>query len=161
LEVGVTQETDGPRGIGGWLVLMLLQLLIGPVRVLAESARELGPLLSDGSWAELTTPGTEIYHPLWAPLITFELVANLVTIVLGIVTLVYFLRKSQRTPSLVTIWLAWQALTATADHILLGLIPGLEPDPMAVPNLVRVCFLAALWIVYFRVSKRVKATFVE
>src|SRR5580704_11169385 len=74
------------EGIGGWLVLPLLLLIISPIRATIVLYRELLPIFTSGVWNALTTPGTHFYHPLWFPLLVGKTVANLAVALLALVT---------------------------------------------------------------------------
>lgn len=157
--------TDTPEssheGIGGWLILPLLGLIVSPLRVTYLLYQELLPVFMEGYWEVLTTPGSEAYHPYWAPLLVGEVVGNLIVIVLALITLVFFLRRSRYTPRLVIAWLAFGLVFVTADFFLADLIPAVaeQSDPESTRELARSFVGAAIWIPYFLLSRRVKATF--
>ncbi|HXI98946.1 MAG TPA: DUF2569 family protein, partial [Gemmatimonadaceae bacterium] len=71
------EVTIGPTGIGGWLLLPAFGLCLSPVRQLVDLFHTFKPISEPGVWSALTSPGGEQYHPFWAPLLIFELVANL------------------------------------------------------------------------------------
>src|SRR5881397_2861005 len=98
-------QEAAPQGIGGWLILVVIGLVISPFRMGYFMLTQLWPIFRDGHWEELTTAGSPVYHHLWAPLIVFEVVTNLMIIGIGIATLVLLLRKSKRTPAFAIAWL--------------------------------------------------------
>jgi Protein of unknown function (DUF2569) len=60
-------------------------------------------------------------------------------------------------------WLACTAAYVVIDHFLVLLIPAVvaaRPSPDSSKGLLQTLVSAAVWITYFLVSKRVKATFV-
>jgi len=57
---------DGPRGIGGWLILPILGLVFTSVYGLLGLATIHLPLFTRGYWSAVTTLGAAAYHPLWA-----------------------------------------------------------------------------------------------
>lgn len=151
------------EGIGGWLVLPLLSLSVTPFRLSFFLYKDLWPVFSKGHWGVLTTPGGEAYHPLWAPLLIFEVIGNLSIIVLCLIALWFFLKRSQLAPKLVISWLAVSLAFVATDFFLADLIPAVaeQSDRQSVRELGRSVVGAAIWIPYFLVSKRVKATFVR
>lgn len=152
-----------PKGIGGWLILVVIGLIVSPLKITYFLAINHWPIFRDGAWQQLTTPGTEAYHALWAPLLVFEIVGNLGCIALGLITLWFLVQRSRRTPRLAIIWLTCMTVFVVIDYFAADLIPAIaaQPDPESTKELVRSLVNAAIWIPYFMVSKRVKATFVE
>jgi hypothetical protein len=152
-----------PKGIGGWLWLVVAGLLISPIRIAGDLLTIHWPLFRDGAWPVLTTPGAEAYHPLWAPLITFEIAGNTGSILLALTTLWFLLRRSRRAPILAITWLIWTTAIVTIDFFAADLIPAVaaKPDPAGMRELVRSLISTAIWVPYFLVSQRVRATFVE
>ena len=158
----MSQEVKpGPEGMGGWLILPLLGLIITPLRCFALIFTDLLPVFKEGHWEALTTPGYEAYHPLWAPLIIGELVGNIAIGVFSLVILVFFFRRSIYTPTLVIAWLGISFIFVLGDYLIADHIPFIAeiPDPESAKEIVRAAIAALIWIPYFLVSKRVKATF--
>lgn len=151
------------EGIKGWLILPLLGLLIAPFRIALLMYRDFWPLFSEGYWSVLTTPGSEEYHPLLAPLLVFEVGGNLLIIVLDLVALWFFFKKSHLAPKIIIAFLIIDVLFVGGDFSLSHVIPGLAPksDPESARELARAIVGVVIWIPYFLVSKRVKSTFVR
>jgi hypothetical protein len=155
-------EAPAPQGIGGWLVLPVIQLIWTLVGTTYLLLTEDWPIFQDNTWEQLTTPGTAAYHYLWAPVLTFEIIARLLIIVLAIVTLVLLFRKSKKTPSFAIALWSIGAIYALMLYFLADLIPAVAEqsnpyDPMRLWAIAS----AAIWIPYFIFSRRVKATFVR
>jgi uncharacterized protein DUF2569 len=152
------------KGIGGWLILPLLGLIISPLRLIYMIYDDLWPIFSPDYWAELTNPDSLSYHPLWYSLLVFEVAGNLIIFLLGLAALLSFLRKSRKTPRLVIIWLLLALVFAAADTYFKGFIPGAAEqfDNISTSSdLWRTGITAVIWIPYFLASKRVKATFLN
>ncbi len=149
--------------IGGWLILVGIGLVLYPLRMLVFIGSDLLPAFSPGTWSILTTPGTELYHPLWAPLLIFELVGNILLIGFSIVAAVYFFNKRRLLPKMMVTLLIGSSIFVAADYFLADLIPfvrgqnGLE----SARELTRAAIACMIWVPYFLVSKRVKGTFVH
>ncbi|MGH8601258.1 MAG: DUF2569 domain-containing protein [Gammaproteobacteria bacterium] len=153
-----------PVGIGGWLILVVIGLIYSPIQIAYFLMMELWPIFTDGTWSVLTTSGTEAYHPLWAPLLVFEVIGNLGSIALALATLWFMFKRSRRTPAVAIAWLLWTAAFVIADFIGADMIPAVasqQVDPDTVKQLVRSIVSVCIWVPYFMVSKRVKATFVQ
>lgn len=152
-----------PRGLGGWLILPAIGLCITPVRMLMVLAADFLPIFREGYWEILTTPGSAAYHYLYAPLIIYEIAANLAFALFAVVLLFLFFRKSHRFPPLCIAYYAANVLFVVSDWVLGGCIPDLaaQPDPGAMQELVRSVVGAGIWIPYMLRSQRVKNTFVK
>ncbi len=149
--------------IGGWLILSLLSLIITPIRMSFELYKNFVPMFSNGQWEALTTPGSEYYHSLWAPLLLTEIFTNVFILAFTIYTLVFFLKKSKRVPKLMITWMSLNLVTLVLDMVFANQIPSIAAqgsDPEANRELIRAVISSSIWIPYFLVSKRVKATFV-
>jgi hypothetical protein len=159
----MNENSQKLNGIGGWLVLVIIGLIVSPIRIGYFLFSTYLPLFTDGAWAAITTPGTKLYHPLWAPLLVFEIVGNLGIIVLAALTLWHLFRKSRLTPRLGVAWLSWALFFVVVDFFAADLIPAIaaQNDADSVRELTRTLIASAIWIPYFLVSKRVKATFVR
>ena len=153
-----------PRGIGGWLILPALGLVITPFRMGFQFYRDLLPALAPETWNALTDSSSAAYHPLWGPVIVFEVVANLALFVYTLWLLWLFFNKSKRAPRLFIIWLVSLAATQIIDLLLTNQIPAVasQPtDPESIKDVTRSIIGAAIWIPYFMKSKRVHNTFIE
>jgi hypothetical protein len=149
------------ESISGWLLLPLLGLIYTPLRLSNYLYHELLPVFNEGYWELLTTPGNEAYHPYWGPLLVGEVVGNTILIILSVVTLGFFLQRSHFAPRLVIALLTFSFVVVIADFFLADLIPAVaeQSDSESIREVARSLFGVAIWIPYFLVSKRVKATF--
>lgn len=158
------QVGNGDRlvGIGGWLILVLIGLVFSPFRIGLQLVQTYAPIFSEGIWQQLTTPSSEHYHPLWAPLLAFEIIGNVLLLAFCLVTLYFFLRKSRYTPKIMIAWLLTTLVFVVGDYFFAEMIPmiaELPADPESVKEMGRAAIACGIWIPYFLVSKRVKATF--
>ena len=62
-------------GFGGWLPVVGISIVFGLIGVIANTYTY-SQIFSDGTWEALTTPGTDVYNPLWAPVIIGQLIFN-------------------------------------------------------------------------------------
>jgi len=159
----MNENSQKLNGIGGWLVLVIIGMIVTPIRTGYFLFSTYLPLFTDGILAAITTPGTKVYHALWAPLLIFEIVGNLGIITLSVLTLWHLFRKSRLTPRLGIAWLSWSLFFVVVDFFAANLIPVIaaQNDPDSAREVTRTVIAAAIWIPYFLVSKRVKATFVR
>ncbi|MFO1418348.1 MAG: DUF2569 domain-containing protein [Methylotetracoccus sp.] len=153
----------GPSGLGGWLILVIISLIVSPIQVLYLLLSSGWPLFFSELWSTLTSPGSEYYHPLWATVLVVEALGNVGILLLSVVTLWHLMRKSRHTPAFAITWFAWGAAFTLIEFLATYQIPALSapPDVESMGHLIRTLAITAIWIQYFRVSMRVKATFVH
>jgi hypothetical protein len=154
----------GPVGIGGWLVLPALGLVLTPLMMAFQFYQDLLPALTPQVWHVLTDAQSAAYSPLWGPLIVYEVLVFLTLFIFTLWLSWRFFTKSKHTPKLFVIWLGALAASQILDHLLSAQIPALADkplDPAGIRDLVRSIINAAIWIPYFLMSERVKNTFVE
>ncbi len=152
----------GPRGVGGWLILVAIQVFLNPVALLFGTF-ENPESLQSAVWHNLTTPDSEAYHVLWAPMLIFELLTNLGLLALSVVLIPLFLWKHR--------WFRWGYLAfLIARMFLLGLDLALGSRIPAVQaslgykdsrELGQAILAALIWGSYIMVSVRVRNTFVR
>jgi uncharacterized protein DUF2569 len=152
-----------PLGIGGWLILPLLGLILTPIRLGLLLATTHAPIFTGGAWEVLTTPGNEAYHPLWAPLMMFEIVGNVCFLVFSLVLLVLFFGKHYRLPILMVVFYLSNLVFVGGDLLFANLIPAIAEmsDPESFKELTRTIVGAAIWVPYFLKSERVQNTFLN
>lgn len=162
---GIAPTEKNYEGLGGWLILIAIGLVIAPLRMGFLVFRDLLPAFSEETWSVLTTPGTEVYHKLWAPLLIFELLTNIIFIVFAIVLLVFLVQKKRLFPKLIIAYLAANLLFLVVDYFGANLIPFVANQTEALNESIgeigRGVIASAIWIPYFLKSRRVKATFVR
>ena len=158
----VAPADTGVQGIGGWLILPAIGVVALPLRILVDLGKTM-PSFAAESWAVLTTAGSAAYHPMWAPVLLFELGTNLAQFVFSLLLLLVFFKKRRSAPFLYIGVLGASLLLHATDLVLAGTIPAAaaEIGPKDWSDLARFAAALAIWGSYFRVSKRVKATFVN
>ena len=155
------QRNDGPRGLGGWLILVGIGLVLTPVKNAMVLFTLHLPLFFGDAWEQLTMPGNEHYHPMYAPLIAFETIGNGAFVLFGLTALVLFFRKSRRFPRWMIALQVANVLFAVGDMVLGMQIPEVAQSPdEGVKYIVRASVGALIWIPYMLTSKRVRNTFV-
>jgi len=151
------------RGLGGWLILLGLGVVLSPIRLLANVATLYLPVFTDGTWQALTETGSQTYHPLWAPIIVGELVYNIVMAVGAAYSFFLFFSKSYLFPR-VYIALAFASIIfIPVDAWVVTIVLPEQPmfDEDASREFGRALVGSLIWIPYLLNSRRVKATFVE
>jgi len=152
------------KGLGGWLILVGIGVVFGPIRLLVTVLPTYLAIFDDGTWEALTTVGSEAYHPLWGPFLVGEISLNLGMFVAGVCLLYLFFSKHFFFPKLYVAVVAVSVVSIPLDSwILTSFILPEEPvlDPDTVAEFVRALGSGIIWIPYMLMSKRVRATFVE
>ena len=154
---------DGPKGIGGWLLLPVIGMFVFPVRCVISLATEYLPIFEKDLWANLTTPGSNAYHPLWAPLLIYEVVFNLAFLVFDLFLLYLLFTKAHRFPKLYIAFAVLNLVFVVSDALLGYQIPAVVAQGMDAiwKEIGRSFMMVAIWVPYMLVSKRVKNTFVR
>lgn len=151
------------RGIGGWLILPAISLVIRPFTLLYTFSTTANAYFNARVWESLATPGLATYRPGFISLLVFELAGNTSVISLTVIAAVFFFRTKRQAPKLmIAVLLAMAALhiiDAIGNHWV-GNADG-ESSAQTTSDLIRVIVPAAIWVPYFLVSRRVKATFVN
>ncbi len=151
------------RGIGGWLILPAISLVIRPFTLLYTFGSTANAYFNAQVWDTFSSPGSPTYQPGTITLLVFELAGNVSVLALGVIAAVFFFRTKRQAPKLViALLLAMVALHAI--DALGGWLIGNTKDPSAIGTYmeaIRASLQALLWVPYFLVSRRVKATFVN
>lgn len=151
------------KGLRGWLLLVAVGVILTPIRLIFVQLPEYNELFDDGTWDALTTVESEIYHPLWAPLLTGEIIFNFFMLFASLYLVYLFFSKHYLFPKVYIAIVLITLVFIPIDAWLVTLILPNEPffDPQTLQEFIRVSVSALIWIPYMLVSKRVKATFVE
>jgi hypothetical protein len=155
---------DGPKGIGGWLILPVIGLFVFPIRWLVSVFNDYVPIFQSGAWAAVTTPGSPRYHPLWGPLLAGEIVFNLAFLAIDVWLLVLLFSKSWRFPKVFIAFaagnLAFILLDAAVASYIASAMGHTGGTGMG-GEIARALVVVAVWVPYMLVSKRVQNTFVK
>jgi hypothetical protein len=154
-------EDNQLQGIRGWLLLPAFGVIVAPLRIAVDFAHTI-PTFAADNWALLTTAGTASYHSMWAPVLLYELGANVAQIVFSLTLALLFFKKRRSVPYVYTGFLAGAVIIQAADLLFVRLIPSAAPVDLKDWNaLSRAALGIVVWGSYFLRSKRVKATFVN
>jgi len=155
------QVSNGPQGLGGWLILVGVGLIISPIRIAVIEFTILG-LFLDGTWSAISSSQSEFYNPILAFMIPLEFIMNL-AFIFGFIFLIYlYFTKSSIFPRWFIAIYAANLIFILADAFLVNIAVPDQPifDPDTSKEFVRSFVACAVWIPYMLKSKRVEATFV-
>ncbi len=156
-------ENNELKGLGGWLILVGIGVVIAPIRLLVTYIPILKPIVEDGTWEALTTAGSEAYDPLWAPLLIGEIAFNSIMVAASIYLIYLFFTKHCFFPKLYIGIVFVSLIFILLDAWFVTKVLHNEPkfDPETTKEFMRTLVGAVIWVPYMLVSKRVKATFGE
>lgn len=156
-------DKDNLKGLGGWLILVGLGVIISPLRLSYEFGPMYYSIFTDGSFEILTTPGTEVYHSLWGPLLIGEAFFNSLLLFASVYLVYLFFTKHYLFPKVYIAIVAFSFFFIPLDAWAGSFVIVDEPmfDPATTKEFIRTLVSAILWVPYMLVSKRVKMTFVE
>jgi hypothetical protein len=160
---GGGSEIIGPEGLRGWLALVGLGIVISPFYIIARIFSTYSGVFSNGIWANLTTPGTKAYNPLWAPLLLGEIAIQCGLALVSIYLVFLFFSKKK----IFQIWYIGTLLFSMSFVILEALVVNFLFPNIPVFNAETIktfgssIIVTLIWVPYMLVSKRVKATFVK
>ncbi len=146
---------------GGWLVLVGFGLIVSPIRLIWSLFPMYFEIFTNGSWEVLTTPGTDVYSSLWAPVLLAEIVLNCGLIISWLYAIYLFFQKKKAFPTVYITIAACSLAFIILDALAIAAVLPDEPlfDADTSKELLRGFISAFIWIPYMRISKRVKATF--
>lgn len=157
------QIQERPMKIGGWLILIGLGIIFAPFRVMYFLYVTYSPLVTDGAWGVLTSPDSELYSPIWGPLLIGELLVNLAIVTASFYMMFLFFTRKSTLP----LWYASIAAFSTSfiiidAYIVTMVLPEVEMfDPDTVKEISRSLFGLLIWTPYLFLSKRSKSTFIQ
>jgi hypothetical protein len=154
-------KADGPQGIGGWLILPVIGLFVFPVRAAMSFVTDYWPIFQDGIWGNLTTPGSEVYNPLWAPLIVGEIFCNVAFLLFDLALLYLLFARSHRFPKAFIVFALANLAFVAGDAAIAWQIPAVAARGLegVGAEIARTLVVAAVWVPYMLVSRRVRNTF--
>ena len=156
-------EEEKYEGLGGWLILVGLGVIVSPLRIIAFIFPAYSEIFSNGSWDMLTTPGTEAYNPLWAPILIGEIAINGSLAIAWLFMAILFFSKKRVFPNWYIGIMVFTLVFILVDALAIMAVLPNEPifDPDTTKEFARQFISTLIWVPYMLVSKRVKATFVK
>lgn len=156
-------DKDNLKGLGGWLILVGIGVVIAPFRLAYMYGPIYYSIFTDGTFEILTTPGTEYYHSLWGPFLIGEALINSILVFASVYLVYLYFAKHYLFPKVYIAIIVFSLIFIPLDAWVGSFI--ITDEPMFTPEIIKeftqTLIGAAIWVPYMLVSKRVKATFVE
>ncbi len=151
----MAEKEINTRTLGGWLILIQIFIILNAISW-AGNMQVYYKLLGDKDiyLKEKGITDTGIY----TAFVYYELAASLVFTFGAFVVFYYFFKRNTHFPIIMTIYLAAEVVTEAVSFFVFS---HLAPDPtIMIQKLVFSVVVAAFVIVYLKISKRVKLTFI-
>ena len=147
-------------GIGGWLILVSIGAATRIYYYGKTLYIDLDLVFSPTRWNALTLPGGRLYDPFWFPSLLFESSASLVLMMAVILSFILLVQKRFTYPFVMIGIFVGSFVFHVLDHLLVHQVRVVKPnDTHFALLMLRLIVASVIWIPYFLVSKRVKATF--
>jgi hypothetical protein len=147
-------------GMRGWLLLYTLSVLAIPAQFAWWVYSMLGRFAMP-QWSSLTAFGGADYHPGWAPVLLFELLAQLALLAAALLLAVLYFRRRSSYPRLAVAFFAAVIVFKLADFALAGWLPAVTVSQTMLEEFARFALGASVWSAYLLLSERVRSTFVR
>jgi hypothetical protein len=159
----ISVSGESLQGLGGWLVIVGFGLCLGPILRVFQFGHLWEGFFSAQVWQTLAMPGGEKYHPLYGPLLIYELLGNIFLLGLNLFVLCLFFTKRRAFPKVYIMLIIANAVFLIIDHFWAQMIPHLRAisSEKYATQAFRAAFYATIWTLYMLKSKRVKATFIR
>lgn len=159
----LTAEEQKLKGLGGWLILVGLGVVFGPIRMLVQTVPLYYSMFAEGTFGLLTNPDSDYYTPFMGAYIVAEMICNLAILLASVYLIYLFFSKHYLFPKLyIAVLVASIVFIFTDAWVGTFFFPD-EPlmDEEIAREFGRSIIGAIIWIPYMLISKRVKLTFVE
>ncbi|MBY0118027.1 DUF2569 domain-containing protein [Paenibacillus sp. FSL R5-0623] len=153
----------GVSGLGGWLILIQIGLFLTVILLVVQLFQQIIPTFTTETWEMLTSKQSDYYHPLWGPVLIFEMVYNTLFLLFSVYTIFAFYSKKAILPRLMIIFYGLSLAVGIIDYLLLLQIPLAKEleDGSSIREIAKSVITCAIWIPYFIKSERVHNTFVR
>ena len=145
---GHTDVSTAPKGIGGWLVIPAIGLVLGPIKVVIMLFQ--GIIMIQSFAPELLSDAR-----FWV-----SGVIDVAMVIAAIIVAILFF-KERHIAVVAIISLMAASIVANAIQLFLSIAMFGKASSGGINPVLHACVFAAIWIPYFVKSKRVKNTFVN
>ncbi len=153
---------EGPTGLGGWLILLGISLVLGVLVRCFGLLQNVG-VMTGPDWTALTSPGGAAYDPWWGPGIIIEIVMLSGLFALNLYVLFLFFTKRRRFPLFIIIFGLSNILVALIDFVICSLIHNFPEQAKGALTqaIIQSVVYTTVWGLYVTKSLRVRNTFVR
>ncbi|MCF6138864.1 DUF2569 domain-containing protein [Pseudalkalibacillus berkeleyi] len=158
------------EGIGGWLILMAVGLMMVPLIRLYSLYQSYWTVYHTPAWSSLTESGNPLYHAWFQPTFWLNIAVDIGFIGLSVAALWLLFTKHSLFPKFMIYYLVGLTVFAIIDGLITNWIFGSLPLTAETLDYVKnqsyrqqagSLLLCLIWIPYLLRSQRVKTTFVN
>jgi hypothetical protein len=156
-------QSSEPRKFGGWLILVAVGVIISPLKIIHLITTTHIPILTDGTWGILTSESSEAYSPLWGPIISLEIIINILLLISSFYLIYLLIKKKKFFRNTYAFLAIFTAVFIVADAWAVTLvIPEMDVfDAETIKEFSRSLIACVIWVPYIFISERAKETFIK
>lgn len=153
----------GPKGLGGWLILVAIIIIVTPISIASSVYKDLYlSIFTTDVWELTTNPSSEFYTPFFKTTLIFELLINLIMIIVWLIVITLFFSKRRLFKTFFLGILIASPIILIIDAIIGGYVMNVVIfDADTTKDIVRTIISATIWSSYTLRSKRVANTFIK
>ena len=144
------------QGIGGWLILVAIGLVISPLRVMRA--------IFDSNLPFLMNPKHQLFlakHPAYHVLLLFEVATNICYLVIAAGLVFLFFKKKRGFSTYMILSMTFHFVVYIAVFFTSHILLHAKYTEQSKANILGATLGLIIWIPYLLVSRRVKVTFVH
>ena len=151
------------RGLRGWLILVGIGLCLRPVWIIRHLVESGEGYFDRTAWNYVTSPGNPGYDAHYVYALPIELAFTLAALVLPLIGIRLFFGRRRAFPRVAIAMFALDVVSAANDAIFNSIMSDTTEAELRESYVLvaKTLVVAAIWIPYFCLSRRVKQTFVE
>jgi hypothetical protein len=159
----IASTSNHPKGLGGWLILVGIGLILGLIKVIVTLISIYKPFMNADALNKLTNINSSTYIPNFGLLFYSEIIINSFVILLMIYLIYLFFRKKNTFPKYYIFITLFVIITIPVDAYLASIVFPDEKifDTDTTKSFFQSLFSGVIWIPYMVKSKRVRNTFIE
>ncbi|WP_392559281.1 DUF2569 domain-containing protein [Orbus mooreae] len=155
-------NTNNLTGIGGWLILVAIRIVVAPLSLLFFIVVSLNEIVFSGLLQELSSMDSPYYLSGFLPVYLIEVAINIFFLLLSIYLAYLFFTKNYKTPKIFIINESAYLVFLVIDTLVCThLFDYYEADIQTIKDIVKSFIACCIWIPYFLISVRVKNTFIN
>lgn len=157
------ESDSGPKGLGGWLILIGIDVVLAPLWTLLTAIPLYWSVLSDGTWQALMSPASPSHNVFLGSVFIFELCFHIAALSAEIYQVRLFFLKNHKFPRVFIALLLAFMVFVPLDSVLVALALRAGPafDHEAKADMASLFIYSLILVPYMLNSKRVRNTFVR